>query len=229
MAPTGVRARVLAPGGPTGYRARVPDHRAPHSRRRPIRPAIGVLIVSLALAPACGGRRTPPAGSSTPPTSGNVAAAMTPLPDANTAALLVASHDAAVAAARIAGSRAQHRDVKRLARDILTDHTSLGTSLRRLLESSSLATRDDDVSRLLREQAAARRDTLRTLSGARFDSAYVSHEVRFHQDLLVAIDEVFLPSVSSAPLRQHVDSLRSTVASHLTLARQAQATLAARR
>ena len=160
---------------------------------------------------------------------GPESSSITPLPDANTAALLVAWHDADLSEARLALARGQHRAVKALADSIVTDHAAMSTALERLLETGALATRDDDVSRLLREQAAARRDTLRALSGRRFDSTYVEHEVRFHQDLLVAIDEVFLPSVRDAALREHVEGLRSTITSHLALARRARSTLAARR
>jgi putative membrane protein len=203
-------------------------HRARHPIRPPVRPLVSLLVLPLVL--ACGGGRRSPAASSTRiPGPTSAAPSITPLPDANTAAILVASHDADLAAARIAVNRGQHRDVKLLARSILTDHTSMYATLGSVLETSNVHARDDDVSRLLREQGVARRDTLRNLSGRRFDSTYVEHEVRFHQDLLVAIDEVFLPSVRSAGLREHVGDIRARIASHLALARQVRLTLAARR
>ena len=148
------------------------------------------------------------------------------IPDANTAAILLTSHAADLAAATIATTRAQHRDVKLLARSVVTDHTALRARLTRLLPGIKVNPREDDVSRLLRDQSAARRDTLRKISNRQFDSAYVEHEVRYQQDLLVAIDEVFLPSIRNAGLREYVTTLRPTIASHLELARQAQAALA---
>lgn len=148
------------------------------------------------------------------------------IPDANTAAILLTSHNADLAAATIATSRARHRDVKLLARSVMTDHTALRARLTRLLPAIKVNPREDDVSRLLRDQSAARRDTLRKVPNRQFDSAYVEHELRYQQDLLVAIDEVFLPSVRNAGLKEYIESLRPTIASHLELARQAQATLA---
>jgi putative membrane protein len=130
------------------------------------------------------------------------------------------SHNVVLAAARVATTRAQHRDVKLLARNLVTDHTTMNATLSRLLASAELTPREDDVTRLLRDQSAARRDTLRTLSGRSFDSAYVESEVRYHQELLVAIDRVFIPSVRSARLRDYVSSIRPTIASHLELAEQ---------
>jgi putative membrane protein len=189
-----------------------------------------LLVLPLALALACGGgRRAPAASSTTIPARDPAASSITRLPDANTAAILVASHDADLAAARIALNRGRHRDVKLLAQSILTDHASMYDSLGRVLETSGVQARDDDVSRLLREQGVARRDTLRNLSGRRFDSTYVAYEVRFHEDLLVAIDQVFLPSARSASLREHVSGIRPRIASHLAFARRVRTTLAARR
>jgi putative membrane protein len=141
----------------------------------------------------------------------------------------VASHDADLAAARIALNRGQHREVKALAQSILADHASMYDSLGRVLETGNVRARDDDVSRLLREQGVARRDTLRRLSGRRFDSTYVVYEVRFHEDLLVAIDQVFVPSIRSEGLREHVGGIRARIASHLARARRVRTTLAARR
>jgi putative membrane protein len=198
--------------------------------RHSIRWLTALSVLPFAFALACGGgRRSPAASSTTIPAPVPAGPSMARLPDANTAAILVASHDADLAAAHIAVNRGQHRDVKLLARSILTDHTSMYDMLGRVLETSGVRARDDDVSRLLREQGVARRDTLRNLTGRRFDSTYVAYEVRFHEDLLVAIDEVFLPSARAAGLREHVGDLRARIASHLALARRVRTTLAARR
>ncbi|HET9012590.1 MAG TPA: DUF4142 domain-containing protein [Gemmatimonadaceae bacterium] len=148
------------------------------------------------------------------------------MPDANTAAILLTSHNADLAAARIATTRARHRDVKLLARNLVTDHSSMSATLSRLVDDLDLTPREDDVSRLLRDQSAARRDTLRTLSGQAFDSAYVESEVRFHQEMLVAIDRVFLPSVRSARLREYVTMMRPAISAHLALARQVRDAIA---
>jgi putative membrane protein len=126
-------------------------------------------------------------------------------------------------------TRAQSRDVKLLARNLVTDHTTMSTTLSRLLANIELTPREDDVTRLLRDQSAARRDTLRRLSGPAFDSAYVESEVRYHQELLVAIDRVFVPSVRNARLRDYVSSIRPTIAGHLELAEQVRTAVLRRR
>lgn len=149
-----------------------------------------------------------------------VSSRITRVPDANTAAILLMSHNVELAAARVATTRAGSRDVKLLARSLVTDHTTMNTALARVITGAELTPREDDVTRLLRDQGAARRDTLRTLSGRSFDSAYVETEVRYHQELLVAIDRVFIPSVRNGSLRDYVSSIRPTIAGHLELAEQ---------
>lgn len=197
---------------------------------RPVRSRPITLIVPLAAALACGGGHAPAASSTgLPAPVPDGAPGIVRIADENTAGILLASHAADLAAAAIASSRAQHRDVRLLVRSSVTDHTAMNARLTRLVEDIGLATRDDDISRLLRDQSAARRDSLRRLSGRQFDSAYVEHEVRSHRDLLVAIDDVFVPSVSNDRLREHVAAIRPTIASHLALARQVQGTIARRR
>jgi putative membrane protein len=149
--------------------------------------------------------------------------------DANTAAILLTSHNAVLASARIAATRARNRDVKLLSRNLVTDHAAMSTTLSKLLGSIDVTPREDDISRLLRDQSAARRDTLRDLTGWPFDSAYVESEVRFHQDLLVAIDRVFIPSVRNQRLKDYVTTLRPAISAHLALAEQVRDAIAAAR
>lgn len=180
------------------------------------------LCLPLAAVLACGaGRsRTSTPAPASPPATTRSAPRIKRVPDANTAAILLTSHNVALAAARLAPARAQSRDVRLLALNLVTDHTSLSTTLSRLLTSLDITPREDDVSRLMRDQAAARRDTLRALSGWPFDSAYVESEVRSQQDLLVAIDRVFIPSVRNARLKDYVEAMRPTIVAHVALAEQ---------
>ncbi len=191
--------------------------------RSPLRSGWRTLALPLAAALACGGGR---ASAPAAPPPAPAATRFSRVPDANTAAILLTSHNADLAAARIATTRARHRDVKLLARNLVTDHSSMSATLSRLVDDLDLTPREDDVSRLLRDQSAARRDTLRTLSGQAFDSAYVESEVRFHQEMLVAIDRVFLPSVRSARLREYVTMMRPAISAHLALAEQVRDAIA---
>jgi putative membrane protein len=178
---------------------------------------------------ACSGGRASAAPPLPAPAKAPAAPRIRRVADANTAAILLTSHNAVLASARLAATRARSRDVKLLSRNLVTDHTAMSTTLSKLLGSIDVSPREDDVSRLLRDQSAARRDTLRDLSGWPFDSAYVESEVRFHQDLLVAIDRVFIPSARNQRLKDYVTTLRPAISAHLALAEQVRDAIAAAR
>jgi putative membrane protein len=149
------------------------------------------------------------------------------VPDANTVAILLTTSSVDLAYARVSASRAVHRDVKALTKRMTTDHTMLTETLTRLIKRLDITPREDDVSRLLREQSNERRDSLRALVGPEFDSAYVANEVRYHQEILTAIDRVFLPSAQHPALRDYVTTLRPVITAHLAHAERVQSTLAA--
>lgn len=185
-----------------------------------------LLWLSLVSALACGG------GSAASPGSGPSPARteqvrFVPVPDAGTVAIVLMANNVDIAYARIAVTRAAQRDVKVLVRREATSHTGLNAALQRLAKKLDITPRDDDVSRMLRDQSMPRRDSLRALSGRRFDSAYVANEVRSHRELLVAIDSVFLRSVSHPALETYLsDTLRPAVSTHLAQAERLLATLA---
>ena len=152
-----------------------------------------------------------------------------PLPDASTLAIVRMANNVELAYARIAARRASGTTVKALVRREQASHTTLNTSVERLATRIDITPRDDEVSDLLRDQSMPRRDSLRTLSGRRFDSAYVALEIRSHRELLVAIDSVFLRSVSNPQLGAYLtDSLRPAVNAHLMQAERLQATFTPR-
>lgn len=177
---------------------------------------------------ACGGRPAPPAGAPPEPTR-EAAPVFVPLPDASTLAIVRMANNVELAYAIIAARRATTTSVKALVRRERTSHTALNSSVERLARQIDVEPREGDVSRLLRDQSMPRRDSLRALSGRRFDSAYVALEVRSHRELLVAIDSVFLRSVSNPGLGAYLtDSLRPAVSAHLAQAERLQSTLSPR-
>ena len=179
-------------------------------------------------ATACGGSHTA-APAPSPARAANSPTVFVPLPDASTLAIVRMANNVELAYARIAARRASARDVKALVRREQASHKALNSSVDRLATGMDVSPRDNDVSLLLRDQSMPRRDSLRALSGRRFDSAYVALEVRSHQEMLVAIDSVFLRSVNDQKLGAYLtDSLRPAVNAHLVQAERLQSTLAPR-
>ena len=189
------------------------------------------LVITLAVASAaCSGRRTvSPASAPAPEPAAERAPVFVPIPDANTLAIVRMANNVEVAYAIIAARRAATSSVKALVRRERASHTALNAGVERIAKVLDVEVHDTDVSLLLRDQSIPRRDSLRALSGRRFDSAYVDLEIRSHRELLVAIDSVFLRSVQHSALASYLtDSLRPTVSAHLAQAERLQSTLAPR-
>ncbi len=176
---------------------------------------------------ACGG---PPRPASAPAPARPTAErppVFVPLPDASTLAIVRMANNVEVAYAIIAARRARTSSVRALVRRERTSHTALNTAVERLAGQMDVEPREGDVSQLLYEQSLPRRDSLRALSGRRFDSAYVDIAVRSHRELLIAIDSVFLRSVQHPELESFLtDSLRPAIRAHLAQAERLQSTLA---
>ena len=92
---------------------------------------------------------------------------------------------------------------------------------------NGIAAEDNAISLDFRDHSAARRDILRDLDGAKFDSTYAANEVQYHQELLAAIDKVLVPATRTPELRTFVVNLKPAVSAHLAHAEQIRATLSA--
>jgi predicted outer membrane protein len=190
------------------------------------------LVLTLAVTvAACSGRgATAPAPGSAPAPAPESAPVFVPSPDASILAIVRMANNVELAYTIIAARRATTSNVKALVRRERTSHTALNTAVERVAKQLDVELRDNDVSLLLRDQSLPRRDSLRVLSGRRFDSASVALEVRSHRELLVAIDSVFLRSVQHPELESYLtDSLRPAVSAHLAQAERLQSTLAPRK
>ena len=186
------------------------------------------LVLAVAAA-ACGGRSTPAGPAPAPAPVTDAPPVFVPIPDASTLAIVRMANNVELAYAIIAARRATASSVKTLVRRERTSHTALNASIERIADVIGVEPTEGDVSRLLRDQSLPRRDSLRVLSGRRFDSAYVDLEIRSHRELLVAIDSVFLRSVQHPALESYLtDSLRPAVSAHLAQAERLQSTLAPR-
>lgn len=165
---------------------------------------------------------TPAAQAATPRPSGN-------LRDANIAAMVLALNNTDISYARLAPARAEREDVRRFAERMLTDHTGVNQLVTTLLEKLDLAAEDNLASLDMRDESAEKRDIMRELSGYAFDSTYIENEVSYHRKFLTQIDNLMLPSVRNAELRQLLTSVRPAVASHLAHAEQVRSDVLARR
>ena len=149
--------------------------------------------------------------------------------EANIVAIILAANNTDLSYARLVPARARSAEVKAFAQRMTTDHTMLNARVTDIAMRNGITAEDDAISLDFRDHSAARRDVLRELEGARFDSTYAANEIQYHQELLAAIDGVLVPNTRNAELREFVMNLKPAVSAHLAHAEQVRATLATRK
>ena len=149
--------------------------------------------------------------------------------DGNIVAIILAANNTDLSYARLVPSRARNAEVKTFAQRMMTDHTILNARVSDIAMRNGIAGEDNATSLDFRDHSAERRDVLRELDGARFDSTYAASEVQYHTELLSAINAVLAPNARNSELREFVGNLRPAVSAHLAHAEQIRAALATRK
>ncbi|MEO7455166.1 MAG: DUF4142 domain-containing protein [Gemmatimonadaceae bacterium] len=145
--------------------------------------------------------------------------------DANVVAIVLAANNTDLSYARLVPARSRNADVRAFAERMTTDHTILNARANDIAQRNRILAEDDEISLDFRDHSAQRRDALRELDGARFDSAYAENEVQYHTELLSALNAVLGPQTRNAELREFVMNLKPAVTAHLAHAEQMRAGL----
>src|SRR5512140_3520547 len=145
--------------------------------------------------------------------------------DGNVAAMFLAANNTDISYAQVAltPGHASTAPVQAFATRMLNDHGGLNQATTDLLARTNIVVEDNIPSLDLRDESAAKRDTLRELSGAKFDSAYMANEVRYHTKLLAILDSVLIPAARNPDLKSLLTGVRPAVAAHLEHAQRVQA------
>ena len=92
-------------------------------------------------------------------------------------------------AAKQALEKSKNKEVRDFAQDMVRDHTEVNKQALALVTKLNVKPEDNDTSRALTKQAAAKRDELSKLSGAAYDKAYVANEVAYHKTVNGALED----------------------------------------
>jgi putative membrane protein len=84
---------------------------------------------------------------------------------------------------------------------MVRDHTEVNKQALALVKKLKVTPEDNDTSRSLTKQAAAKRDELAKLNGAAFDKAYVANEVAYHKTVNGALESTLIPSANNGELK----------------------------
>jgi putative membrane protein len=146
--------------------------------------------------------------------------------DAQIASIVVTANQVDINAGKLAASRTTNAQVRSFARLMVTDHTGVNKSATDLVTKLKVTPQDNETSQSLKADGEKNVDSLKGLNGARFDKAYVDHEVAYHQQVLDAIDKTLIPESKNAELKALLVKVRPAFAAHLEHARHLQSSLA---
>ncbi|MGH7545713.1 MAG: DUF4142 domain-containing protein [Gemmatimonadota bacterium] len=147
------------------------------------------------------------------------------LSDPEIAHIAVTANAIDVDLAKLAKARAKDAKVLRFAQTMVDDHTAVNARAGALAEKLGVTPQDNAVSQQLQKGAETARGELETLSGAKFDRAYIEREVAYHEAVLDALDRTLIPGATNAELRTLLVEVRPVIAAHLKVAESIAETL----
>ena len=106
-----------------------------------------------------------------------------------------------IAAAKQALAKTSNKDVKAFAEDMVRDHEAVNKQALDLVKKLNVTPEDNDTSKTLSKNAAAKLAELGKLKPAAFDKAYVDNEVAYHKAVNGALETTLIPSASNAELK----------------------------
>jgi putative membrane protein len=141
------------------------------------------------------------------------------LTDSEAAGVMMEANSGEVMIGNLATTKAMNAQVMAFAQQMVTEHTMANNRLMMLLQSDAGITAASSSTRqMLAMMAQMTLTQLSGLTGAAFDSAYISSQVTMHQQVLTLLDQVLIPSAQNAALKTELMSARATVMMHLTAA-----------
>jgi putative membrane protein len=145
--------------------------------------------------------------------------------DAQIAAIVVTANQVDIDAGKFAEANSTSADVRKFARQMVTDHTAVNKSATDLAGKLKLTPEDNATAQSLKKGGEDNVANLKTLKGAAFDKAYIDHEVAYHQAVLDALDKTLIPSAKNEELKALMVKVRPAFVAHLDHAKMLQGQL----
>lgn len=134
--------------------------------------------------------------------------------DANIAAIVLAANRVDVEYATLARAKSTNPEVLAFAKRTFDDHTALTAALTKLSERIALVPQENVTSLDIRDDGDEKRQKLRELSGAAFDSAYFAIEFAYHERVWGLIETSLIPSAKHPELKALLLEALPTLGAH---------------
>ena len=145
--------------------------------------------------------------------------------DPQIAMIAVTADNVDIDAGKLAQSKASNPKVKEFAELMVRDHTSVNEQATALAKRLNVTPEESATSKSLKENGDKEMAKLKGMSGAAFDKAYVDNEVKYHEQVLGAVDKTLIPNAQNAELKSLLESARPIFVSHLNHAKELQSSL----
>jgi putative membrane protein len=139
------------------------------------------------------------------------------LDDATIVAIFDAANTADMETGALAAKRGQSKEVREFGAMLADVHRLVRQQGRDLATKLAVTPTPpaDDASAKAHAQAMA---TLRSVSDAEFDRAFLRHEVAFHKAVIDAVTTTLLPAIDNAELRKLVENVAPAFQAHMQAA-----------
>lgn len=145
---------------------------------------------------------------------------------------IVAIFDAAntwdVETGQLALQKSRNKDVRAFAQMMVRDHRAVRQQGRDLAARLKVTPTPPGKDFALAQDHAKAMRALGAASGAAFDSAYMNHEVAYHQAVIDAVTSQLLPATQNAELKAFEVKVAPNFQAHLAAAKQVQQGLGTR-
>lgn len=145
--------------------------------------------------------------------------------DAQIAGIVVAANTVDVDAGELAEKRSEDDEVRKFARQMVTDHTGVNEQANALVKKLKVTPEESDISNSLKKDGDANIRKLKALKGKAFDKAYIDNEVIYHQAVIDALDKTLIPNATNPELKATLVKVRPAFVAHLEHARHIQGSL----
>jgi putative membrane protein len=142
--------------------------------------------------------------------------------DAQIAAIVVTANQVDIDAGKLAAERSTNEKVKAFAQLMVTDHTGVNKAATDLVTRLKVTPQPSPTSDALSSGGEKNLAHLKTLKGAAFDRAYISHEYAYHQQVIDALDKTLIPGAANAELKALLVKVRPAFVAHRDHAKSLQ-------
>lgn len=154
-----------------------------------------------------------------------VALAQETLTDPKIIELMKTANEGEVDLANLAKSRAEHKDVKDYAKNMIDEHKKNEKDGKEAAKKAKVKSEDSTASKDLENLADAKEKELKNFKGKEFDKAFIDQQITMHKQLIDDLNKKMIPAVQSPEIKAYLEATKAHVEKHLSRAQEIQTKL----